>query len=85
MALAHELLAGSSCAYYLALARACLLKEDLSKCEECLCEAVRIDFMVILSVHQGRMLSQKGEAGQTLRQTLPASCVWTWSPCFIST
>ncbi|XP_068555759.1 cilia- and flagella-associated protein 70 isoform X1 [Anas acuta] len=45
MALAHELLAGSSCAYYLALARTCLLKEDLSKCEECLCEAVRIDFM----------------------------------------
>uniref|UniRef100_A0A8B9UCR1 Tetratricopeptide repeat protein 18 n=1 Tax=Anas zonorhyncha TaxID=75864 RepID=A0A8B9UCR1_9AVES len=45
MALAHELLAGSSCAYYLALARTYLLKEDLSKCEECLCEAVRIDFM----------------------------------------
>ncbi|NXL51792.1 CFA70 protein, partial [Podilymbus podiceps] len=48
MALAHELLSlqGSpSCAYYLALARASLLKEDFSKCEECLCEAVRIDYM----------------------------------------
>ncbi|XP_040430395.1 cilia- and flagella-associated protein 70 isoform X1 [Cygnus olor] len=45
MALAHELLGGPSCAYYLALARTYLLKEDFSKCEECLCEAVRIDFM----------------------------------------
>ncbi|NXW96530.1 CFA70 protein, partial [Larus smithsonianus] len=46
MALAHELLSfqeGPSCAYYLALARTCLLKEDFSKCQECLCEAVRID------------------------------------------
>ncbi|NXV23250.1 CFA70 protein, partial [Cepphus grylle] len=48
MALAHELLSlqgGPSCAYYLALARTCLLKEDFSKCQECLCEAVRIDHM----------------------------------------
>ncbi|KAM6121506.1 cilia- and flagella-associated protein 70 [Phoenicopterus ruber ruber] len=48
MALAHELLSlqgGPSCAYYLALAQASLLKEDFSKCDECLCEAVRIDCM----------------------------------------
>ncbi|XP_072734701.1 cilia- and flagella-associated protein 70 isoform X4 [Ciconia boyciana] len=48
MALAHELLSlrgGPSCAYYLALAQTYLLKEDFSKCEECLCEAVRIDYM----------------------------------------
>nr|XP_047915840.1 cilia- and flagella-associated protein 70 isoform X4 [Anser cygnoides] len=45
MALAHELLEGPSCAYYLALARTYLLKEEFSKCEECLCEAARIDFM----------------------------------------
>uniref|UniRef100_A0A8C0BTZ7 Cilia and flagella associated protein 70 n=1 Tax=Buteo japonicus TaxID=224669 RepID=A0A8C0BTZ7_9AVES len=48
MALAHELLSlqgGPSCAYYLALAQTYLLKEDLSKCEECLCEAIRIDYM----------------------------------------
>uniref|UniRef100_A0A8C3JV06 Tetratricopeptide repeat protein 18 n=1 Tax=Calidris pygmaea TaxID=425635 RepID=A0A8C3JV06_9CHAR len=48
MALAHELLSvqgGPSCEYYLALARTCLLKEDFSKCQECLCEAIRIDPM----------------------------------------
>ncbi|KAM9291192.1 cilia- and flagella-associated protein 70 [Morus bassanus] len=48
MALAHELLSlqgGPSCAYYLALAKTYLLKEDFSKCEECLCEAIRIDYM----------------------------------------
>ncbi|NXT20058.1 CFA70 protein, partial [Syrrhaptes paradoxus] len=48
MALAHELLSpqgGPSCAYYLALAQTHLLKEDLSKCEECLCEAMKIDYM----------------------------------------
>ncbi|XP_009990352.1 PREDICTED: tetratricopeptide repeat protein 18-like, partial [Tauraco erythrolophus] len=48
MALAHELLSlpgGPSCAYYLALARTHLLKEDFSKCEEYLCEAARIDYM----------------------------------------
>ncbi|XP_074962063.1 cilia- and flagella-associated protein 70 isoform X2 [Phalacrocorax aristotelis] len=48
MALAHELLSlqgGPSCAYYLVLAQTYLLKEDFSKCEECLCEAVRIDYM----------------------------------------
>ncbi|NXH78595.1 CFA70 protein, partial [Hydrobates tethys] len=48
MALAHELLSlqgGPSCAYYLALAQTYLLKEDFSKCEECLSEAVRIDYM----------------------------------------
>ncbi|NXG70057.1 CFA70 protein, partial [Baryphthengus martii] len=47
-ALAHELLSlqgGPSCAYYLALAQTYLLKEDLSKCEDCLCEAVQIDCM----------------------------------------
>ncbi|KAM9555199.1 cilia- and flagella-associated protein 70 [Guaruba guarouba] len=45
-ALAHELLSlqgGPSSGYYLALAQTYLLKEELSKCEECLCEAVRID------------------------------------------
>ncbi|NXE16308.1 CFA70 protein, partial [Lophotis ruficrista] len=45
-ALAHELLSlqgGPSCSYYLALAQTSLLKEDFSKCEECLCEAVKID------------------------------------------
>ncbi|NXT48778.1 CFA70 protein, partial [Pluvianellus socialis] len=48
MALAHELLnlpGGASCAYYLALAQTALLREDFSKCEECLREAVRIDYM----------------------------------------
>ncbi|XP_030906073.2 cilia- and flagella-associated protein 70 [Melopsittacus undulatus] len=47
-ALAHELLSlegGPSSGYYLALAQTYLLKEELSKCEECLCEAVRIDCM----------------------------------------
>uniref|UniRef100_A0A8C0EL81 Cilia and flagella associated protein 70 n=1 Tax=Bubo bubo TaxID=30461 RepID=A0A8C0EL81_BUBBB len=47
-ALAHELLSlqgGPSCAYYLVLAQTSLLREDLSKCEECLREAVRIDCM----------------------------------------
>ncbi|NXX23214.1 CFA70 protein, partial [Podargus strigoides] len=47
-ALAHELLSlpgGPSCAYYLALAQTYLLKEDFSRCEECLCEAIKIDFM----------------------------------------
>ncbi|NXD78058.1 CFA70 protein, partial [Halcyon senegalensis] len=47
-ALAHELLSpqgGPSCAYYLALAQIYLLKEDLSKCEDCLCEAAQIDCM----------------------------------------
>ncbi|XP_010288865.1 PREDICTED: tetratricopeptide repeat protein 18, partial [Phaethon lepturus] len=47
-ALAHELLSlqgGPSCAYYLALAQTYLLKEDFSKCEECLCEAVKIDYV----------------------------------------
>ncbi|NWX28506.1 CFA70 protein, partial [Notiomystis cincta] len=45
-ALAHELLSlqgGPSCAYYLALAWTYLLQEDFPRCEECLCEAVRID------------------------------------------
>ncbi|KAM6407488.1 cilia- and flagella-associated protein 70 [Rhynochetos jubatus] len=47
-ALAHELLSvqgGPSGVYYLALARTYLLKEEFSKCEECLREAVRIDYM----------------------------------------
>ncbi|NWZ68005.1 CFA70 protein, partial [Acrocephalus arundinaceus] len=45
-ALAHELLSvqgGPSCAYYLALAWTYLLREDLPRCEECLCEAVQLD------------------------------------------
>ncbi|NXL63259.1 CFA70 protein, partial [Chordeiles acutipennis] len=47
-ALAHELLSlqgASSCAYYLALAQTSLLREDFSKCEECLCEAIKIDYV----------------------------------------
>ncbi|XP_065501244.1 cilia- and flagella-associated protein 70 isoform X3 [Caloenas nicobarica] len=47
-ALAHELLnlqGGPSCAYYLALAQTYLLKEDFSKCEECLCEAININYL----------------------------------------
>uniref|UniRef100_A0A8C6ZMV9 Cilia and flagella associated protein 70 n=1 Tax=Nothoprocta perdicaria TaxID=30464 RepID=A0A8C6ZMV9_NOTPE len=35
---------GPSCGYYLALAQTYLLKEDFSKAEECLCEAVRLDY-----------------------------------------
>ncbi|XP_031981803.1 cilia- and flagella-associated protein 70 isoform X6 [Corvus moneduloides] len=45
-ALAHELLSlqgGPTCAYYLALAWTYLLQEDLPRCEECVCEAIRID------------------------------------------
>ncbi|XP_077643068.1 cilia- and flagella-associated protein 70 [Lonchura striata] len=45
-ALAHELLSlqgGLSCAYYLALAWTYMLQEELPRCAECLCEAVRID------------------------------------------
>uniref|UniRef100_A0A674H2I9 Cilia and flagella associated protein 70 n=1 Tax=Taeniopygia guttata TaxID=59729 RepID=A0A674H2I9_TAEGU len=45
-ALAHELLSlqgGLSCAYYLALAWTYMLREELPRCAECLCEAVRID------------------------------------------
>ncbi|NXX28082.1 CFA70 protein, partial [Nicator chloris] len=45
-ALAHELLSleeGPTCPYYLALAWTYLLQEDFPRCEECLCEAVRID------------------------------------------
>lgn len=55
-ALAHELLnlqGGPSCAYYLALAQTYLLKEDFSKCEECLREAININYLVILCVFQG--------------------------------
>ncbi|NWX93331.1 CFA70 protein, partial [Nothoprocta pentlandii] len=47
MALAHELLSlqeGPSCGYYLVLAQTYLLKEDFSKAEECLCEAVGLDY-----------------------------------------
>ncbi|NXP43880.1 CFA70 protein, partial [Heliornis fulica] len=47
-ALAHELLSLQgvpSCEYYLVLAQTYLLKEDLSRCEECLCEALRIDYV----------------------------------------
>ncbi|KAM7038914.1 cilia- and flagella-associated protein 70 isoform 2-T2 [Acridotheres tristis] len=46
-ALAHELLlslqGGPTCAYYLALAWTYMLQEDFPRCEECLCEAIRID------------------------------------------
>ncbi|XP_071427167.1 cilia- and flagella-associated protein 70 isoform X1 [Pithys albifrons albifrons] len=45
-ALAHELLSphgGPTCAYHLALAWTYLLQEDFPRCEECLCEAIRID------------------------------------------
>ncbi|KFO63323.1 Tetratricopeptide repeat protein 18, partial [Corvus brachyrhynchos] len=45
-ALAHELLSlqgGPTCAYYLALAWTYSLQEDLPRCEECVCEAIRID------------------------------------------
>ncbi|XP_054246874.1 cilia- and flagella-associated protein 70 [Indicator indicator] len=47
-ALAHELLilqGRPSCAYCLALAQTYLLKEDLPRCEECLCEATKIDYI----------------------------------------
>ncbi|NXN19152.1 CFA70 protein, partial [Indicator maculatus] len=47
-ALAHELLilqGRPSCAYYLALAQTYLLKEDLPRCEECLCEATKTDYI----------------------------------------
>lgn len=67
MALAHELLSqqGSpSSAYYLTLAQTCLLKEEFSKCEECLCEAIRIDFLVILCVCRCRMLSQSSRQAE---------------------
>ncbi|KAL2298742.1 hypothetical protein Nmel_014337 [Mimus melanotis] len=46
-ALAHELLlslqGGPTCDYYLALAWTYMLQEDFPRCEECLCEAIRID------------------------------------------
>ncbi|KFO71236.1 Tetratricopeptide repeat protein 18, partial [Cuculus canorus] len=48
MALAHELLSlqgGPSCAYYLVLAQTHLLKEELSKCDDCLSKAMRIDYL----------------------------------------
>lgn len=67
MALAHELLSqqgGPSSAYYLALARTCLLKEEFSKCEECLCEAIRIDFLVILCVCGCRTPSQSSRQAE---------------------
>ncbi|XP_005522857.1 PREDICTED: cilia- and flagella-associated protein 70 [Pseudopodoces humilis] len=45
-ALAHELLQGGpTFAYYLALAWTHLLEEDFPRCEECLCEAIRINPM----------------------------------------
>ncbi|XP_053936531.1 cilia- and flagella-associated protein 70 [Cuculus canorus] len=48
MALAHELLSlqgGPSCAYYLVLAQTHLLQEELSKCDDCLGKAMRIDYL----------------------------------------
>lgn len=77
MALAHELLSfqeGPSCAYYLALARTCLLKEDFSKCQECLREAVRIDPVVILSVFLGCSTVARS---RTLAERLCFHCVGT--------
>ncbi|NXJ80316.1 CFA70 protein, partial [Trogon melanurus] len=59
-ALAHELLSpqgGPSCAYYLTLAQTYLLKEDFSKCQECLCEALKIDYM------NPNIWAQKGHLG----------------------
>ncbi|XP_065414817.1 cilia- and flagella-associated protein 70 isoform X7 [Chrysemys picta bellii] len=47
-ALAHELLCqqeGPSCEYYLVLAQTHLLKKDFSKAEECLREAIQIDYL----------------------------------------
>lgn len=50
-ALAHELLlslqGGPTYAYYMALAWSYMLQEDFPRCEECLCEAVRINPLVI--------------------------------------
>lgn len=49
-ALAHELLSlqeGPTCAYYLARAWTYLLQEDYPRCEECLCQAIQIDPVVI--------------------------------------
>ncbi|GAB0196303.1 cilia- and flagella-associated protein 70 [Grus japonensis] len=76
-ALAHELLSlqgGPSCAYYLALAQTYLLKEDLSKCEECLCEAVRIDYMnPNVWAQKGHLCYLKrdfGEAKECYEQTI---------------
>lgn len=76
MALAHELLSqqgGPSSAYYLALARTCLLKEEFSKCEECLCEAIRIDFLVILLVFAGAGCCPK--AADRLNAAADSTCV----------
>ncbi|NXD44663.1 CFA70 protein, partial [Copsychus sechellarum] len=46
-ALAHELLlslqGGPTFAYYMALAWTYMMQEDFPRCEECLCEAIRID------------------------------------------
>ncbi|TFK07443.1 Cilia- and flagella-associated protein 70 [Platysternon megacephalum] len=47
-ALAHEILCqqeGPSCEYYLVLAQTHLLKKDFSKAEECLREAIQIDYL----------------------------------------
>ncbi|KAK2533473.1 hypothetical protein Q9233_004687 [Columba guinea] len=63
-ALAHELLnlqGGPSCAYYLTLAQTYLLKEDFSKCEECLCEAININYLnPNVWAQKGHLCYQKG-------------------------
>ncbi|NXL87217.1 CFA70 protein, partial [Alectura lathami] len=68
MALAHELLSlrgGPSSTYYLALAQTCLLKEEFSRCEECLREAVRIDLMnPNVWAQKGHLCYLKGDHGE---------------------
>uniref|UniRef100_A0A8B9PXC4 Cilia and flagella associated protein 70 n=1 Tax=Apteryx owenii TaxID=8824 RepID=A0A8B9PXC4_APTOW len=68
MALAHELLSlqgGPSCDYYLALAQTYLLKEDFSKSEECLCEAIKLDYMnPNVWAQKGHLCYLKGDLGE---------------------
>lgn len=50
--MAHELVSpqgGPSCDYYLALAQTCLLKKDYTKAEECLEQAIQIDYLASLA------------------------------------
>ncbi|NXH14020.1 CFA70 protein, partial [Bucco capensis] len=67
-ALAHELLSlqgGPSCAYYMALAQTYLLKEDLSNCEECLCEALKLDYTnPNIWAQKGHLCYLKGDFGK---------------------
>ncbi|XP_067162536.1 cilia- and flagella-associated protein 70 [Apteryx mantelli] len=68
MALAHELLSlqgGPSCDYYLALAQTYLLKEDFSKSEECLREAIKLDYMnPNVWAQKGHLCYLKGDLGE---------------------